>query len=172
MCKSLIVLSGMAALAGGALLAQEHDVAALPRGDLETGYVRAAATQPAGNPANRWRYRFYNGQWWFYHPSNHWSYWNGNAWTPYQRQANVPPAASQIQPYSDSDAASYGYGRRLSGTIQREKNDTRGQSSEYFELRQPGSIQREKNEARGQSFEPYDIRPPGTIQREKNSPRG
>jgi hypothetical protein len=98
----------------------------------------------AGDPANRWRYKFHNGHWWYYGRSNQWSYWDGSAWTPYNRQA---------------------YGQWFNRRPEDANNDTYGR-------RPAGSIQREKNEARSRDFGDLGRRPPGTIQRQKNSPRG
>ncbi len=36
--------------------------------------------QPSGE---RWRYRWHNGQWWYWLPNNRWVFWNGYSWLPY-----------------------------------------------------------------------------------------
>jgi hypothetical protein len=36
---------------------------------------------------NRWRYRYQNGHWWYWLPSNQWVFWNGSAWLAYAPQA-------------------------------------------------------------------------------------
>ncbi|MBI3840208.1 MAG: hypothetical protein HY288_19985 [Planctomycetia bacterium] len=42
---------------------------------------------------NRWRYRYHNGQWWYWLPSNSWMIWSDNQWAPYD-------AATYRQPYT------------------------------------------------------------------------
>ena len=127
----------------------------------------------AGDPGNRWRYRFHNGHWWYYGRSNQWSYWTGNAWTPYDRQTYAGWWNSRFQPYDMSD-----YGRRPSKTIQNEKNESRttdfglGGSGGH---RPPKTVQNQKNESRTIDFGVGGTagrRPPKTVQNEKNSPRG
>lgn len=133
----------------------------------------SAANGPAANPINRWRYRFHNGQWWFYDRGKQWSYWDGAAWRVYNRQTYAPYIQSPARGYNNSYGdGRYGYGVRAPGSIQWEKNDPRGEALPPLLFRPPGSIQRQKNDVRGEDLEPSDIRPPGTIQQEKNSPRG
>ncbi|HWB13451.1 MAG TPA: hypothetical protein VG826_29775 [Pirellulales bacterium] len=179
---------GVVVLAGGSLLAQEtlrEDAAekgvAVENGVPEPGgtVIRsssnsAAATHPTtGEPANRWRYRFHNGHWWYYGRANEWSYWNGSTWTPYDRETYGQWFNRQFRRYG-SDARSDdtpGLDRRPAGTIQREKNDARSPSLGPVDRRPSGAIQREKNDPRAQDVG-SGRRRAGTIQREKNSPRG
>jgi plastocyanin len=35
--------------------------------------------------ADRWRMRYYNGEWWYYTPQNSWVYYRDNRWSPYDR---------------------------------------------------------------------------------------
>ncbi len=58
--------------------------------------------QPAGE---QWRYRWHNGQWWYWMPSNRWVFWNGYSWLPYQ---GVAEGGTRY-------TAGYG-GGRMSGT--------------------------------------------------------
>jgi len=32
---------------------------------------------------NRWRYRYHNGEWWYWMPANHWMYYRDNNWSKY-----------------------------------------------------------------------------------------
>jgi hypothetical protein len=125
----------------------------------------AERRRPAGIPANRWRYRYSGGRWWYYHPNGQWSYWNGDAWMAYNRRPYGQGIESQVRPDF------YGYGRRLPGTIQAEKNNSRAESSQSFD-RPMGTIQAEKNDSRSEPFHSVESRPPGTIQGEKNNTRG
>ena len=36
---------------------------------------------------NKWRFRFYNGHWWYWQPDKHWVFWNGANWQDYDRQS-------------------------------------------------------------------------------------
>lgn len=172
MLRSLVTGFCAAVLVNGVLTAQEM-FAALPTRVHPAGDVSNA---PAGNRANRWRYRFHNGRWWYYGQAKQWSYWDGAVWRAYNRQIYAPSLDSQWRP-GGYDTNSYGYGQyrygvRAPGSIQWEKNDPRAGSLQPFIVRPPGSIQRQKNSPRAEYEEVPDIRPPGTIQREKNSPRG
>lgn len=165
-----------AVLANGVVLAQVTSDAFRARVNADT----SGANGPAANPVNRWRYRFHNGQWWFYDRGKQWSYWDGVAWRAYNRQTYAPTFDSQLPPrgYDNSYGSNsygggrYGFGVRAPGSIQWEKNDPKGEALPPLLVRPPGTIQRQKNELRGEYLESPDIRPPGTIQREKNSPRG
>lgn len=168
--KSLVALSGLLALSSGAMSAQlPNDGGAAQKIDVRADGAPsdngALPGQRGGNPANRWRYRYYNGRWWYFHPNNQWSYWNGNTWARYSASA-----LRDTQTFGDAGGAYSSSGRRAAGTIQREKNDVRPQAEKYG-LREPLTIQRQKNETGWQSPEPFNIRPPGTIQSEKNDSR-
>jgi hypothetical protein len=49
----------------------------------------AGAGAQAGqqNRGEQWRYRRFNGQWWYYLPTNRWTVWNGSRWTEPMAQA-------------------------------------------------------------------------------------
>jgi hypothetical protein len=55
-----------------------------PMGQDDDQFVKPGTNifQPVSYAAN-WRYRFYNGQWWYWMPANYWMYYSGNAWVPY-----------------------------------------------------------------------------------------
>lgn len=155
---------GASVISNGRLPAQEA-----PRKDAAPKIENRGASA-TGNLADRWRYKFHNGRWWYYDRSNAWSYWAGNAWTRYR-----PPASGrQVNGQARVDDYDNRYGDigRPPGTVQREKNDARSPFSGPFNRRAPGTIQRQKNDARAPIMESLESRPPGTIQREKNSPRG
>jgi hypothetical protein len=170
----LLGFLSMAALASNGLLARERDTLSQNRTLAiltASSSDKVTEARPGANPASRWRYQYYHGQWWYYRPSRQWSYWNGNAWTDYKPQT-YPSFGRQRRPDADNYAhRNDGYGFRPFGTIQREKNEPRSAGPEWLESRQAGTIQREKNESRSLYFGPFDVRPPGTIQNEKNNPR-
>lgn len=39
---------------------------------------------PQAPPAERWRYRFYNGHWWYWRGGGRWAYWSGKQWHEYE----------------------------------------------------------------------------------------
>lgn len=164
----LIGFWSMVALVSSASLAQETGAVYQNRTAPTLSDVRTnsgTARYSAGNPANRWRYRYYNGRWWYYHPTNGWLSWNGNRWTGYARQSYRPSFDSQLQP-----RYRYNYGRRPLGTIQAEKNAAKAEEFEFLD-RPLGTIQAEKNDSKAEGFGSPDRRPLGTIQREKNNVR-
>jgi hypothetical protein len=61
-------------------VAQQTDI--LPRAADARVRVTFAPDQPAPTePQADWRYRFDNGRWWYWLPSNQWALWNGSNWT-------------------------------------------------------------------------------------------
>lgn len=42
---------------------------------------------PQGSPANRWRYSFHQGHWWYYRDGGRWAYWTGRQWLDYEPQS-------------------------------------------------------------------------------------
>lgn len=52
----------------------------------QTAAVDSAANvgPTSGRPENRWRYRFFEGRWWYWTADNQWSFFNGNRWAPYR----------------------------------------------------------------------------------------
>lgn len=66
---------------------------AVPRGQSPPVKPRPAADALAGqrsdlaprsSPANRWRYTFHDGHWWYYRDGGRWSYWTGADWRDYE----------------------------------------------------------------------------------------
>lgn len=47
-----------------------------------------ATNAPRGQAANRWRYDFYAGRWWYWKPDAQWSYFDGRRWVDW---GGVPP---------------------------------------------------------------------------------
>lgn len=56
-----------------------------PASTKETDSAKTAAS--AKEADNKWRYRFYNGHWWYWQPDKHWVFWTGNEWQDYDRQS-------------------------------------------------------------------------------------
>lgn len=45
---------------------------------------QSADLPPRGSSANRWRYSFHQGHWWYYRDGGRWSYWTGKEWRDYE----------------------------------------------------------------------------------------
>jgi len=120
---------------------------------------RSSSNAPSGNQANRWRYKFHNGHWWYYDRGKQWSYWNGSAWRPYDRTTYGQWLNLQAQ-------------RRPANTIElieREKNSPQG-GDDGRPANTIGLIEQEMNSPRGGD----DGRPRNTIgliEEEMNSSR-
>lgn len=46
--------------------------------------AQRADLAPQSSSANRWRYSFHNGHWWYYRDGGRWAYWTGTKWLDYQ----------------------------------------------------------------------------------------
>jgi len=72
-----------------------------------------AAKSTTDRNANRWRYRWSNGRWWYWTPQNRWMWYNGeeSRWIAYAANPTPPVAAPTENPatYDDSYAPNYGY---------------------------------------------------------------
>jgi hypothetical protein len=56
---------------------------------------------------NRWRYRHYNGEWWYWMPGNYWMYHRGDQWNRYDASTFQPlPVVVQSTP-TFNDGYSY-----------------------------------------------------------------
>lgn len=54
-------------------------------------FATAAASAPQGHRANRWRYEFYAGRWWYWKADAQWSYFDGRRWVDW---SGVPAPAT------------------------------------------------------------------------------
>jgi hypothetical protein len=58
----------------------------------------AAALAPSNTPNNnvpnelKWRYKWHNGQWWYWSPDERWMIWDKNSWTVYDPATYQAPA--------------------------------------------------------------------------------
>jgi hypothetical protein len=66
--------------------------------------------------APNWRYRFHNGEWWYWTPGNYWMYYRGSRWVPYDAViyrrpviVNRGPYYYRGGPYYYRDGYRYGY---------------------------------------------------------------
>jgi hypothetical protein len=67
---------------------------------------------PEATPVgDNWRYRNYDGVWWYFLPSNRWVYWSNGEWVDFVSTTQPPPPAYQSPAYSyvPSYGSSYGY---------------------------------------------------------------
>lgn len=84
--------------------ATSHEASANSAPATKDGWRAAPLGTPplnAGQTANRWRYRFFEGRWWYWMPDNQWSYFNGRRWSPYRpgeyQSKKVDPALLRIE---------------------------------------------------------------------------
>jgi hypothetical protein len=97
--RALIVC--MAAIVGIAVVGsriQAQEIVPTPdpiggtRSDAAAG-IAPGAPVPSSPDANSWRYRWYEGRWWYWTPQNRWIWYsNDGRWVDFD--ANNPPAAS------------------------------------------------------------------------------
>lgn len=78
---SFAVLLANAARADEALRLSTGDPPATVAGALDRQH---RDFRPRGSAANRWRYSFHNGHWWYYRDAGRWAYWTGLKWLDYQ----------------------------------------------------------------------------------------
>jgi hypothetical protein len=92
-----------------------------PEGEFEAAPVleerRTVRQERSANARadNRWRYKFHQGTWWYWLPSNRWTFWTGDEWRPYSagafrdwQAANMPrPTDSYGSRYVDQLPYSY-----------------------------------------------------------------
>jgi|GEM_PF-6907883 len=51
---------------------------------------------PATQSDNQWRFKYYNGRWWYWMPDETWVYWQDGRWLHYD-PSSFTPAATQPQ---------------------------------------------------------------------------
>jgi hypothetical protein len=61
----------------------------------EAQTVAAESAQPAKAPS---RYRFYDGRWWYWTPSNRWAWHDGRQWVLFQHDSVSPSGADAQNP--------------------------------------------------------------------------
>jgi len=69
------------------------------------------------SPENQWRYRNWNGEWWYWMPGNYWMFYRGNQWNRYDESTFQRPAQIVQSPstyYYNDDGRGY-YGRGYDG---------------------------------------------------------
>jgi hypothetical protein len=54
-----------------------------PAGPYILAWDTVSQTPPTGRPENAWRYRLYNGRWWYWSKDKTWEYFTGDVWVPY-----------------------------------------------------------------------------------------
>lgn len=70
---------------------QRRDVMRSDTNPNAAARANAGASGSTGNP-NTWRYRWHNGEWWFYTPQNKWMYHRDNNWRNYVANEYRTPA--------------------------------------------------------------------------------
>jgi len=73
-------------------------------------YSAYGSTEPSGPDA--WRYRWFNGRWWYWLPDNRWTYWENDHWVDYSANVAVPNTSPQS---TFEGGAQMGYGAGYNG---------------------------------------------------------
>ncbi len=70
------------------------------------GASKLSADQPTTSKTSApdWRYRWHEGQWWYWTTQNSWLVWNGSAWVPYAQSSQCAGVYQASQPRSYSTA--------------------------------------------------------------------
>ena len=84
-----------------------------PEGQASGGQANGADAEKPASPStgDTWRFRWHNGQWWYWQPSNRWVVWNNGRWIPYEpgQAAPAPVAAPRrAQSYSGATQGPWG----------------------------------------------------------------
>jgi len=104
--------------------AREPD-ATSPSSTGQAAEGQATERQPSGGPVpgsdaekpassstgEAWRFRWHNGQWWYWQPSNRWVYWSNDRWNSYEPSQSVPAAVTvprRAQSYSGATQGPWG----------------------------------------------------------------
>lgn len=69
-------------LAGGTLMASNVATAG-PEGKVLNGWGPVAGKIHSVVYQQDWRFRFHNGTWWYWLPSNRWVFWSNGQWVDY-----------------------------------------------------------------------------------------
>jgi hypothetical protein len=54
-----------------------------PAGPYSFYWGPVSRTAPHGRPENAWRYRLFDGRWWYWNADGNWSFFTGDTWVPY-----------------------------------------------------------------------------------------
>lgn len=65
---------------------------------------------PTPSPTERWRYKFYQGRWWYLRPNREWLYWSDDRWVP------VRPPSPAVAKVGDG-AQSFEAEQSMSGSV-------------------------------------------------------
>lgn len=83
-------------------------VPAAPAVPAVNGPYTAAPAGVVMTPPANYRMQYHNGNWWYYGPTNNWTYWSGTQWV------NPAPAAAAVTtPQVQTGAITPGQERRL-----------------------------------------------------------
>ncbi|MCC7086975.1 MAG: hypothetical protein IT427_18400 [Pirellulales bacterium] len=96
----------------------DRDAARRELRDRQQGARQAHRDQRQDRANDRWRFRFHNGEWWYWMPGNFWVYYRGNHWNRYDAAKFQSPTSfanrfvNPVNPYSSSNGYFGGYGFR------------------------------------------------------------
>jgi hypothetical protein len=63
---------------------------------VEAVFAKTAVSAPQGQAANRWRYDFYAGRWWYWKRDAQWSYFDGRRWVDWGGAPPRPTASHGV----------------------------------------------------------------------------
>ena len=113
-----------------------------PAATVAPDAVANGGAQPSGE---QWRYRWHNGQWWYWLPSNRWAIWDGNTWKPHNPTRYSAGYRGDGTAYDNSNSAASNriYDRYFNddGYYYRGRRRLRNRPSFYYDgATKPGSI--------------------------------
>lgn len=76
--------------------------------DQGQGLSSESSPQTDRSPSAKWRYRWYEGTWWYWSPAKKWYVWAVDRWVPYEELAGSLPATADATGSYSSGAANYG----------------------------------------------------------------
>ena len=115
---SRLALAGLSAITIGLMALCLKTYAASPSGTSPVGSKNIVdnlvpsnaidTTDDLSGRADAWRYRWYNGQWWYWLPAETWVVWNGTAWVPYEQSYQCGGTCDRT--YTSDYGSGYGTG--------------------------------------------------------------
>ncbi len=94
--RTTIVAAGVFSVLGLGILAAQAAEQKPSSEQAQVAGQKSAASQSQAQ--ERWRYKYYNGEWWYWLPANRWVYWRGTRWNNYDPKTFTRPRSVVVSP--------------------------------------------------------------------------